>query len=236
MAEQFAFQQMFRQGRAVHGHKGTARAFAHGVQIAREHFLARARLAGDQHRGLGSRHLPGQLQDPGNGRMPPHDARAALAFGILRPMSAKGAGSRHGRGFARLAGHGHDPFHIQRFQPVVARAQTEQAFGFFRAALVGGDDDRREIGVFRAHGQQILHPEAGKGRPRENHAGTGLADKDRSPFEIFGNAQLIAGIPQRRENAGNGLGRREKKQTTGRHGPFCTVSRATMQQHGLNTA
>ena len=55
MAEQLRFEQIFRQGRAVDGHKGLVAAGARGLNGARHKLLARAGLAGNEYRGLGRR-------------------------------------------------------------------------------------------------------------------------------------------------------------------------------------
>ncbi len=55
--EQFRLEQLFRERRAVERRKRSFRAFRPAVNVARDHFLARARLPGDQNRRVGRRHL-----------------------------------------------------------------------------------------------------------------------------------------------------------------------------------
>ena len=57
VAEQFAFEQLCRDRPAVDRHKRPVAALGVIVQVARDHFLAGARLAEDQHAGVGIGHL-----------------------------------------------------------------------------------------------------------------------------------------------------------------------------------
>ncbi len=57
VAEQLAFQQLVRDGRAVHFHERLVAAPRLPVNHARDNFLAGAALAADQHRGRGVGHL-----------------------------------------------------------------------------------------------------------------------------------------------------------------------------------
>ena len=63
MTEQFALGQSFGKGPAIDRDKGLVGAVAARVDIARDQFLARARLAHDQHIGIAGRNLGDQRQD-----------------------------------------------------------------------------------------------------------------------------------------------------------------------------
>ncbi len=62
VAEQLALQQVLGNGGAVQGHERTSSAARAAVDVAGEHLLAGAALPGDEHRGLGTRHLLGAPQ------------------------------------------------------------------------------------------------------------------------------------------------------------------------------
>jgi len=156
--KKLALKQVFRQGGAVHSHKGLLRSLAHGMQIAGKHFLTSTRFAGNQHCSARSGHLTGQLQHPGNGGVITHNARPGAFVTGLVP--AKGGHCRNRDRLALLACHSGDAVHIQRFKPVILRAQPHEPFGLFRVAFVRNHDDRRKIGIFRANGKQIFHTKA----------------------------------------------------------------------------
>ena len=61
--EELAFEQLRRDGRAVHLHERPMPAFAVHVDGARDEFLARSGFASNQHRGAGGRHNPNLIQD-----------------------------------------------------------------------------------------------------------------------------------------------------------------------------
>ncbi len=69
MAEQFAFQQVLRDGGAVDRDEGAGGALGLGVQVAGDDFLAHAALAGDQDRGVGGGHLVGHGDHRLHGRV-----------------------------------------------------------------------------------------------------------------------------------------------------------------------
>ncbi len=63
VAEQFAFEQIFRDRGAIDRDERCLGALALAVDVAREHFLTRAALAGDEDRSLGGRDLLGETHD-----------------------------------------------------------------------------------------------------------------------------------------------------------------------------
>ncbi len=68
VSEKFAFQQVFRQGRAVDGHKGFVIARAGHMQRMGHQFLAAACFSEDEHRGVrGGVHAHFSLQQPHGG-------------------------------------------------------------------------------------------------------------------------------------------------------------------------
>lgn len=120
------------------------------MQVSGKHFLACARFAGDQHRGPRTGNLTRQLQHTGNGRVLAHNARArSLLTGLVAAESGNG---RYWSCFAFLTGYGGNTLHVEGLKPVIARAKTQESFGFFGAALVGNDDNWGKIGIFRTYG------------------------------------------------------------------------------------
>ena len=92
VAEQLAFQQALRQRRAVQRDEGAARAPAEGVDVARQHLLAGAALAGDEHAGLrrGRAAPPAPAPPPWPGRGGP-----ALRGARRPPLPAWRRSGRH---------------------------------------------------------------------------------------------------------------------------------------------
>ncbi len=79
--EEFRGQQRLCEGRAVHCHKGSLRPAAGRVHGPGHQLLARARLAGDQHRGVRGRNGADHLPESGHGRAAPHHVRTGLGGG-----------------------------------------------------------------------------------------------------------------------------------------------------------
>ena len=75
--EQFRFEEVVGDRRAVDRDEGLVLAKGFGVHVTGEHFLAGAALAGDQDRRLRPRDLLGQLDDALHGLVAPHE-RAAV--------------------------------------------------------------------------------------------------------------------------------------------------------------
>ena len=231
MAEEFALQEVLGQRRAVDRHKGAVRAVAPGMQGTGEHFLARAGLAGNKHRGPRGSHLAGQGQHPADGGVAAHDAGTA-ACGHGGPPPAQRADRRSRRNGPGRTGHGRHLFKRKRFQPVILGSQLHITAGIVRRAPVRNHHHRRKIGVVGSHGQQVLHLKTGQRRPGKNNSRTGLAHKRRGTFQVFGNGHFKTRVAQLRKNAGNGMGGRKKKNTLGRHSFSLIRNRQPRQVHG----
>ena len=76
VAEQLGFEQGLGDRRAVDRDEGLARPVGLLVDVAGQHLLAGAALAGDQHRGLGAGDLFGELDHPLHGRIAPDEGGA----------------------------------------------------------------------------------------------------------------------------------------------------------------
>ena len=145
MAEQLALQQRLGERAAVDGHEGVEAPRARGVNGASHELLARAALAGDEHRGVGRPDgldrgvelLHGRAVADDLGRM--HglcgdDLAQALGF-LPRLAMRQGVGDemRHVVG-------------IERLGDVVVRAVLERGDGRVDRGVAGHDDDQ-EVGV-----------------------------------------------------------------------------------------
>jgi hypothetical protein len=71
--EELTFDHSNREGGAVHLHQELVLPPAQGVDPADDQLLSSARLAGDQHRGIGLRHLTHVLEGTEDGRGLAHD-------------------------------------------------------------------------------------------------------------------------------------------------------------------
>lgn len=87
VAEQFAFQQLCRDRPAVDRHKGPVATLGVIVQVARDHFLAGARLAEDQHAGVGIGHLLHHLAHVLDGAAGADQAAEQVGFTVTAALA-----------------------------------------------------------------------------------------------------------------------------------------------------
>ena len=78
VAEELRFEEAFRHPAEVDGHERSVRAVAGAVDGLGDQFLARAALAGDEHRGLGTGYAAGLFDDGLQGRRLPDDGREGV--------------------------------------------------------------------------------------------------------------------------------------------------------------
>ena len=97
VAEQLAFQQVLVQCAAVHANEGPAAPRTEAVDGLGDQFLARARLAQQQHRGVRLGHLPHEPIAMLHGRPGADQARDRRTMIAVRAVSGGGGNSRHGR-------------------------------------------------------------------------------------------------------------------------------------------
>ncbi len=136
VAEQFALQQIRRNGAAIDGHEGMAGATRQLVDVARDHFLARAGFAEDQHIGIERGHLFDQpMHRAHGGRIA---ARAETVSARLRRMTVAHV--------LRLVQH--------RGQPSLLDRQFQMQPGQIAAAL---GDLRKTVARQIDHGQRLRH-------------------------------------------------------------------------------
>ena len=148
VAEQFAFQQRFRNGRAVDGDEGRVGPIAVLVEGAGDQLLAGARFTADEHvHRLGS------------------DTANLLVDGLHGGALAN-QGVPGGAGFAQENGFGHEaiaghrpadqieqPRHVERLEQIIVRAEFRRLNGRFSSAEGGNEDD----GQTRLRGVQLAN-------------------------------------------------------------------------------
>ena len=125
MAEKLALDQVLRNGRAVHLDERLAAPRAAAVEFARDHFLARAALARDEHRRIGGRHPVDQLPQAG------HRGTAADQQGIivLRVVAQQPAHAQQLPVSLRLAQNHVDLARRKRLQHIVERPRQHAGDG-----------------------------------------------------------------------------------------------------------
>ena len=87
VAEQFAFQQLRRDRPAVDRHERPFATLGMVMQVARDHFLAGARLAEDQHAGLGVRDLLHHRPHVLDGATGAHQATEQVRLALTAPLA-----------------------------------------------------------------------------------------------------------------------------------------------------
>ena len=92
VAEHLGLEQRLGQGGAVDGHDAPAGAAAVLVNELRDHFLAGATLAADEHRGVGGGHLPGQLHRLAEQRRDADQGDLVAVAVLLHELEAEVAG------------------------------------------------------------------------------------------------------------------------------------------------
>ena len=144
VAEQFAFQQVFRNGGAVDGEEGPAIALAVMIDGAGDEFLAGAAFAGDQGRGVAAGELADDFENVLHGLAAADDAQVVILRFQQRlvrddlPHVARG-----------LEGVENDLFeagHVEGFEEVIVSAQFHRLDGGLGGA-VGGHHDDHLLGV-----------------------------------------------------------------------------------------
>ena len=143
--EELAFQQVLRDGDTVDDLEGLVRAQAVGVDRAGDQLLARARLAADEHGGLGRGDPADRLVDLLHGAAAPDEGVAAGEAGRAVHVHGRAHEAAGLQGLADDAEHARD---VEGLEHVVESAQLgglDRVLG--RAE--GRHDDDRQLGVQR---------------------------------------------------------------------------------------
>ena len=201
VAEQFAFQQRLRDGRAIHRDERLVGAFAVLVNRPRHQFLARAGFAANEHGDGSGGHTPDFLVDG------LHGAAVADDGGL------GGVGFAHFQwlGHEAAAGHGFgdeiEQFaHIKRFEEIVVGAKL----GGFNGGFGRAESSHHDDGKFRLGGVELLDQfEAGQAwhlQIGEHYIARVFLGEGQSIIAARGHGDLVAfGLQllfQRRCNAG----------------------------------
>ena len=160
VAEQFAFEQIFRQRAAVDRQKTIVGAFRGEMNRARDQFLAGARFAGDQHARIGARDFFHHAEDALDGVAFADDALEAIL--LAQFLAQKSILAEQRLALERVA---HDLFQMivgERLGDVIVGALMQRLDRGFDAR-VGGDDDAHHLGVELAHPAQQIESAAAAG-------------------------------------------------------------------------
>ena len=162
MAEHLAFEELAGDGRAVHRHPRALRAGGREVDRARDHFLAGAALAVDEHGRRGRRHLLDGLADLLHG--------GRVGDEVLEAVAERAGVGRHRGGAADLLLGALEArehvLHLERLGEVVEDAALHRVDRGLHAR-VGSEQDDGDVGARRAHlaeerhAVHRLHPEVG---------------------------------------------------------------------------
>jgi hypothetical protein len=139
VAEELGLQQIFGKGRTIDLDEGFTISLAVAVQGFGNQFLAGARFTGDQHGGLGGRHVADHLQQFRHLRRSADDRRieliwcgARFEFALLHPMVVQGP---HQRQLEALE--------VERFGQVIVGSLFDQIDRIIDGGI-GGHDNHRQ--------------------------------------------------------------------------------------------
>ena len=165
MAEQLAFQQVFRQGTAVDGEQRGRAPEACFMNMAGQHGLARARFPFDKHRSGGNRH-PAQrgenISQCGTGsEYKGKNGAGSLFFlsGVFRPPEA----AVHAPVFQSLPRQSRQIVRAERLGDVIVCAELHGFHGGADGAHAGHDDERRVVPSGLEMSEQFNAGHAGHG-------------------------------------------------------------------------
>ena len=151
VAEQFAFQQGFGDGRAVDGEEWLGAAPAVAVDGPGDELFAGAALAGDEHGGVAGRNLPDEFEHPLHRLAAADDAKL-----VIFRLQERLVGDDLFHIARRLEGVGDQllDFHrVERLEQIIICAQLHRLDGGLGGA-VGGHQDDQQLGVGGAEAAQ----------------------------------------------------------------------------------
>jgi hypothetical protein len=168
VAEELALEQVLRDRGAVDRDEALAAARRLRVQVARQDLLAGARLAEEQHRGVGRRHALDRPAHPHHLGIPREDAAERLgalrrlepAVLLLQVVQAEGALDDEGQ-----------ELRLERLRVEVVRAKPDRLHRV-RAVVLAGEDDHLRVGEERERllqASQALGRLVRRGREPEVH-------------------------------------------------------------------
>ena len=153
VAEQLALDQVGRNRRQVHRHERTGLAIAAGVDVARQHFLAGAGLAADQHRHRLGRDLVAHLHHAAHPARAPqhHRARDDGPLDVAEPLQLAARAQLH----ERLA-HARDQLRRREVLGDVVERAGMHRFHRDGDVLDHREHDHADVGMALAHDPQRL--------------------------------------------------------------------------------
>jgi hypothetical protein len=196
MAEEFAFQEAFRDRRAIEPDVTRVAPRAGGVQRAGDQFLAGAAFAEDEHRGGGAGHGLNQLPQLPDRRALADDPREVMDFarlgaqrGVLPQQTIPlGAPGDRVQQFLRL----------ERLGEVIDGPGADGLHGQ-PGRGVGGDDQHRQIGPFLPQaGEKFVAGHAPQVGIGDHHEEALVLNQAQPAFRAFDAARGIALVPQHR--------------------------------------
>ena len=146
MAEQLGLQQALGNGAAIDRHEGAIAARACGVDRFGSHLLARAALAGDEDRRLGTRDILDRIVHLQHGRRFADEA-------VIPACGVRALGrlclSRGSPPFGGVAHRGQQPFAGHGFDQEIVSTQPHRIDCAGKGAVGGHDDEGRERIIVR---------------------------------------------------------------------------------------
>ena len=178
MAEELALQQGLGQRRARHLHERFVLSGRQLVQRLRDQLLPGARLAQDQHGGLGGRGLLDDLVDRLQLRRFPDDALQLVA--LADPLAEPRRLAHQPPLLERLLQEDEDRFHVERLHQVVVRAQPHRLDRRLDAGKRGHHHEARLAPLLlclpeQAEAIQLRHPHVGQDDVRGQFGNSGEA-------------------------------------------------------------
>ncbi len=157
VAEQFALQQVLRNGRAIDGEEWFPAAAAVVINRAGDQFLAGAAFAGDERRGVRGGELTDQFENILHRLRPPDDAQLVV-LGFEHGLVAHDL-LHVARGLEGIRDDLLELGDVERLEEIVERPQLHRFDGSLRGAVGGHHDDRHLAVEFAkaAEGFEAVH-------------------------------------------------------------------------------
>ena len=200
VAEELAFQQGFRQGRAVDGHERIRGAATQVVDGPCQQLLAGAAFSQDQHRGIRFRRTggPGKNLLQGFGSAEHAESRGTFfqpppQCAVLTDEFARGQGSPH---------HDLKLIEVDGLGQEIGGAGLHGGYGHVDGSVRGHHHHGRVRHQFLASGEQFVAGHARHAQVREYQVHVPLPDQVDRGFSIGGLVDFVAPIAQ---NPGEGL-------------------------------
>ncbi len=189
VSEEFAFDQVFRQRPAVHGHERAVDPQAQLVNAAGDEFLAGARFALNHHGRIGRRDFVDERLHPSHrGRFAD---QAGAAFHAFELPFQRHSFAGEGQLFAHPLEHVGDLEELARFGQKVVGAAAEGLDGLFHAAVARADDDFGVGGGFLDVIDDVPAAEAGHAEIDDGHVEGLLVESGDGRGPVFADRRVV---------------------------------------------